>query len=299
MAVKFLTALDLTNNEILNVRLQNLAADPATGYEGLVYFNTTSHEPRIYRNGVWEDMGTPTINGTANEVKVTQNGSTFTLALHDDVTIPNDLTVTGNLTVSGTTTTVNAETISLADNIIVLNSNATGAPTENGGIEVERGDEANVGIRWNETTDKWQVTFDGTAWVDVLASSMVEGSNSLSATYANGTLTLDTTLKATDPYLTKASGLAVDVAALEDRFEQDGFTRTVNAKIGNGTLTSIEVAHDLGINSTWQVREVATNKVVYCDMKVEADKATFTFSAAPSTDQYLAIGVGAAQPSLV
>lgn len=39
----------------------------------------------------------------------------------------NNMTVSGNLTVSGTTTTVNTETISLADNQIVLNSNATGS----------------------------------------------------------------------------------------------------------------------------------------------------------------------------
>ena len=47
------------------------------------------------------------------------------------VAVSDSLTVSGNLTVSGTTTTVNSETISLADNIIALNSNFTsGSPTE-------------------------------------------------------------------------------------------------------------------------------------------------------------------------
>ena len=89
----------------------------------------------------------------------------------DNVTF-NDMTVSGNLTVSGTTTTVNTETINLADNTITLNSNATGSASEDGGIEIERGDDANKTLIWDETTDKWTVgsetfvaaTFEGTCY---------------------------------------------------------------------------------------------------------------------------------------
>lgn len=66
-----------------------------------------------------------------------------------------NLTVAGDLTVSGTTTTVNTETIALADNIIVLNSNEASAPSQNAGIEVERGTSTNVLFQWNETDDNW------------------------------------------------------------------------------------------------------------------------------------------------
>ena len=69
----------------------------------------------------------------------------------------NNAVVNGNLTVNGTTTTVNAETLNLADNQIVLNSNETGTPTQNGGIEIERGTAANKTLVWNETDDKWTV----------------------------------------------------------------------------------------------------------------------------------------------
>jgi len=78
----------------------------------------------------------------------------------------NNLTVSGNFTVSGTTTSINTETLTVNDNIIVLNNNATGEPSENAGIEVERGSSTNVLIRWNETTDKWQFTNDGSTYVD-------------------------------------------------------------------------------------------------------------------------------------
>ena len=51
----------------------------------------------------------------------------------------------GNLTVSGTTTTVNSNTVNIGDNdIIVLNSDETGTPSQNAGFEIERGTEDNV-----------------------------------------------------------------------------------------------------------------------------------------------------------
>lgn len=60
-----------------------------------------------------------------------------------------------NLVVQGTTTTVNSETVTIADNTIVLNSNASGTPTENAGIEVERGTATNSTLLWNEATDRF------------------------------------------------------------------------------------------------------------------------------------------------
>ena len=92
---------------------------------------------------------TLTFSGTSAEVEVAVTNNTVTIGLPSDVIIGNDLTVTGNLTVSGTTTTVNTETINLADNIITLNSNATGTPSQNAGIEVERGDSTNVSLVWD------------------------------------------------------------------------------------------------------------------------------------------------------
>ena len=79
----------------------------------------------------------------------------------------NDLTVDGNLTVSGTTTSINTETVTVDDNIIILNNNATGAPSVDAGIEIERGSSTNVQLRWNETTDKWQFTNDGSTYTDL------------------------------------------------------------------------------------------------------------------------------------
>ena len=82
----------------------------------------------------------------------------------------NDLIVSGNLTVSGTTTTVNTSEILLEDNIITLNSGEIGTPSANAGIEIERGTSANTVLRWNEGTDKWETTNDGTNYYAIVTT---------------------------------------------------------------------------------------------------------------------------------
>ena len=93
----------------------------------------------------------------------------------DNISTIENVVISGNLTVSGTTVAVSSETLLINDNIIVLNNNVTAAPTENAGIEIERGSETNVSIRWNETTDKWQLTNDGTNFYDIFNSSGITG----------------------------------------------------------------------------------------------------------------------------
>ena len=82
------------------------------------------------------------------------SGDTVNIGDADDDTT---VVIRGNLQVDGATTTVSSETLTIADNKIVLNNNFTGgSPTENGGIEIERGTQTNTVLRWNETSDRWQ-----------------------------------------------------------------------------------------------------------------------------------------------
>jgi hypothetical protein len=97
-----------------------------------------------------------------------------------------DLTVGGNLTVNGTTTTLNTETLAIEDNIVVLNSNVTGSPATNAGIEVERGTSENVLVRWNETSDKWEVTNDGTTYGNIVNTA--DSGTVTSTMIADGTI---------------------------------------------------------------------------------------------------------------
>lgn len=235
------------------------------------------------------------------------------------VTVDDNLVVSGDLTVSGTTTTVNTETINLADNIITLNSNATGSPSENAGIEVERGDSTNVALRWNETNDTWEATRDGSTYKDLLldgdpitvneitgfqedvediVGTMASGSNSLSVTYTDngasaGTLAFDTTL-ATTSYLSKASGLAVDISTLETKLVTDSFTKKYSTSIGDGAATSYTVNHNLSTRDvTVQIYDNASYDTVEADVvRTDANNVTVSFTSAPSSNAFRVVVIG-------
>lgn len=83
-----------------------------------------------------------------------------------------DVIITGNLTVQGSQTSIQTTNTTLKDNIIVLNAGEVGAGVTLGtaGIAVARGSLANVALRWNESTDKWQVTNDGTTYLNIVSS---------------------------------------------------------------------------------------------------------------------------------
>ena len=70
-------------------------------------------------------------------------------------TFTQNVIITGDLTVNGTTTTVNSNTVNIGDNIIVLNADETGVPSQDGGIEIERGTGTNRRFIWDESTDRW------------------------------------------------------------------------------------------------------------------------------------------------
>ena len=104
--------------------------------------------------------------GTTNEITIDGgssitlgSGGTVTIGLADSIagdrTFSNNVTITGNLIVNGTTTTVNSNTVNIGDNVLVLNSDETGTPSQNGGIEIERGNSTNSTLLWDESNDYW------------------------------------------------------------------------------------------------------------------------------------------------
>lgn len=127
------------------------------------------------------NAGVTSITGTANEITASASTGSVTLSLPANVTISNNLTVTGDLTVNGNTTTLNTANLNVEDNFILLNSGVTGSPSLNAGIEVKRGTSTNVAIRWNETTDKWEFTVDGTNYTELGAGGATVSSSAPSS----------------------------------------------------------------------------------------------------------------------
>ena len=163
-----------------------------TGGTGVASTAATTGEGTTHSLSIGQAVGTTdnvTFAGvTADLIKVgvtaageidTTSGNLTIDSAGGTVTIDDNLTVTGNLTVSGTTTSINTETLTVDDNIIVLNNNVTASPTENAGIEVERGSSTNVFLRWNETDDAWELTNDGSTYSAIATASSVSSATAL------------------------------------------------------------------------------------------------------------------------
>lgn len=234
------------------------------------------------------NTGVTSLLGTVNEVNVSGSAGSITIGLPDDVIIAGNLDVTGNLTISGSVTTLNTETLLVEDNQITLNSNVTGAPSANAGIEVERGSSTNSSLIWNESSDKWSagllgsetaisleghthVTSDITGlqeFVEDTVGTMLTDSSTVDFTYSDnagaaGTFTADI-ITASTSYLTTASGLAVDISSVESKLITDGFPKkyAVNntSLVSTSGLCTWTVTHSLSTKDvTVQVYEVAAD----------------------------------------
>jgi hypothetical protein len=164
----------------------------------------------------------------------------------------NNLVVSGNLTVSGSTTTVNTETINLADNIITLNSNETGTPTQNAGIEIKRGTELNKSFYWEESTDRW--TFGSES---VVASNFIGNASTASTLATPRTISLGGALSGSASF-NGGSNIIITATVADDSHNHvienvDGLQTALNNKASlNGDSSETFAASSVTINE-WTI----------------------------------------------
>ena len=162
----------------------------------LLWYNTVDGNFLVYYNDgdtpYWVDAS-PTVVGDKGqkgdkgetvltlENAVVSNTLTANIANVATLTAVN-ATLTGSLTVSGNTTYINTTQLNVGDNIVVLNADlpSNTAPTENAGINVNRGSSANVQLVWDESSDYW--TIGNTTFY----------ANNISTTYVNGVVPVTT-----------------------------------------------------------------------------------------------------------
>ena len=158
----------------------NLAADSGTtnavaGGETLTIAGGTGVDTVVSGNTVTASIGqavgtsaTPTF-GNITTTGYLAGPATFTIdpaAVGDNT---GTVVIAGNLTVNGTQTTVNSNTVNIGDAIMTLNSDETGTPSANAGIEIERGTATNVSLLWNEGSDYFQIN-DGSTTSKILTA---------------------------------------------------------------------------------------------------------------------------------
>ena len=125
-----------------------------------------------------------TVNADDVAVDATVVRTSGTQSVGGAKTFTDDVILSGNLTVNGTTTQVNTETLTVDDNLIVLNNNESGTPSEDAGIEVERGSSTNVKLQWDESADVWQFTNDGSTYYSIPTTANIR--SGISVTDAGG-----------------------------------------------------------------------------------------------------------------
>jgi hypothetical protein len=167
-----------------------------------------------------------------------------------EVTIGDNLTITGNLTVSGDTVTQNVATVLVEDPLMLLAHGQTGSGGYDAGLIVERGDDTNVGIIWDETADEFSVINT--------ASTATEAGNVTIASYAafqsaaltastgtfSGILKTDNATDATtttDGALRTAGGLSV---VLDCIFGNDVKLLTNSSVFAMGVGSDFTITHD-------------------------------------------------------
>ena len=109
MAIKYLSSINLSKNELQNAAIQNLASAPSGAVLGQIYFNTTDNEIYVCvhaGNQTWESLGGDieeviagaglTGGGDDGSVTITVGAGTGITVNADDVQIKNAGSLTGN-----------------------------------------------------------------------------------------------------------------------------------------------------------------------------------------------------------
>ena len=175
-----LSSLDIYANTVFHDNVSIPGGVTSTGegsFNSLVVQNQTYLRGDVDLGNATGDLisvagsiDTPIIPNAANVRDLGSPTKSWRNLYVDDVRATANVHIAGNLIVSGTTTTINTATLDVADNQITLNSDlgAGVAPSENAGVSVNRGSLADVDIRWNETSDIWETTEDGTNYDEIL-----------------------------------------------------------------------------------------------------------------------------------
>lgn len=87
MAQKFLTNIDLNQNQLINAKFEALATNPSTGnFEGRMYFNTATFTVMVYANAAWRKTVHSIASGggvgIAEALTVSESNGTVTLTLN-------------------------------------------------------------------------------------------------------------------------------------------------------------------------------------------------------------------------
>lgn len=207
-------------------------------------------------------------------------------------TFSSGVIVRGNLIVEGVTTTVNSNEVNIGDSIILLNSDETGVPSQHAGLEIERGSSTNVQFRWNETSDFWEFTNDGSTYFDIASRTGNQTFFNKTISGASNTLTNIGNISLVNSSVTVNAGSGLVHGGLVSL----GGSITVDVGAGPGITLSadaVTVKANSGILVT--ADGVAANLINYTAQTTAANPATTnasrTYAVQVDTSDKLVVNV--------
>ena len=167
-----------------------------SGDKGLTYNNATgvmdldsANVTEIARASIISHNKGITYNNTSGVIQVDSSNINAIADARITTALAGNIIIGGNLTVTGTSTTTISNTVNIGDNIIVLNADETGAASQDAGIEIERGTDTNVQLKYDESLNRWRFTNDGTTFQDLGAGTGdITGVNITAGTGLTGTV---------------------------------------------------------------------------------------------------------------
>jgi hypothetical protein len=85
MATKFLTNVDLNQNQLINATFEVLGTDPSSGnFEGRMIYNSTTDSIKVYGNGAWRSFVNNITKGGSytDAITISESNGTVTLTLN-------------------------------------------------------------------------------------------------------------------------------------------------------------------------------------------------------------------------
>ena len=121
---------------------------------GIVFFGTDETD-QVYESNSAFTIGDDTLSAT--NIKVSDGGNIGSATTANAITIASNgkITLAGDLQVNGTTTTVSTTNTVVSDLLLELGNGTTGSASNDAGIVIERGDDANVFMGFDESANKF------------------------------------------------------------------------------------------------------------------------------------------------
>ena len=268
MAVTFLNNLDLSGNQLLNARVENLASDPGTANAGDIIYNTTSNLFKYYNGSAWVDPSAGTYTGwtitgdSGTSANVTNGAAVVFVGGTGMTTTSNGFNLSIGLDEATATTRGGIELFSNTDQSVAANAvSATASRTY--GLQLNSAGQGVVNVPWTDNSSTVEFSFVASSGTDSTVTSggsvtFAAGSGISTTGNGSGTITIANT-DVTAISLQSTSGSASTIvhdgtikinAGSGITTTGDGSGQVTIAATGAGSMSSFTVAGDSGSNQT-------------------------------------------------